>query len=63
MFAWSTCNALQVGIRVYYEPIVENFNVSTMNYSVSSMDDIDTSQVFDEYLRRFQDAWLELAEK
>ena len=50
-------------VKVYYEPFTGEFNMYPFQDGVSSMDDIDTSEVLDEYMQRFKDAWEELAEK
>jgi hypothetical protein len=47
--------------ETYFEPMVGEFNIYPFQGGVSSMNDIDTNQVFDEYLRRFEEAWKELA--
>ncbi len=56
-------NALEVKIDVFYEPIIEPFNVAPFYGDVSSMNDIDTYEIIKDYQERFEDAWRELAEK
>jgi len=48
--------------EVYFEPIVDSFNIAPFQGGVCSMNDVDTISVLDEYSRRFEDAWGELAD-
>jgi len=56
-------NTSEIMVEVYYEPIVGEFNLYPFYSNNSTMNDIDTGEVLEEYLRRFEDAWKELADK
>ena len=47
--------------EMYFEPMAGEFNIYPFQGGVSSMNDIDSDQVFGEYMRRFEDVWKELA--
>ena len=60
VFSWNVSETMK---ETYYEPIIEEFNLAPFYGNVTSKNDIDDNEILDEYLKRFEDAWKELAEK
>lgn len=50
-------------IEVHLEPFAEEFNMYRFPDRNSSMNDVDSTGILDEYQRRFKDAWEKLAER
>ena len=50
-------------IEVYYKLITGEFNIAPFLGNVSSGNDVNTKEILDHYLDRFEDAWEELSRK
>jgi len=50
-------------IEVYFEPITDAFNITPFQGSIFTMNNVDSLNILDEYSRRFEDAWKELADQ
>ena len=56
-------NTETLSLQIYLKPVKGTFNVYSLDSKTATDSPTSTATIVDEYLRRFSDAWDELAKK